>query len=43
MRLLAYGALADTSENYLCMSESEATEAIYKFCRWWWQCLEQPI
>jgi hypothetical protein len=43
MRLLAYGDLADTSDNHLCMSESEATEVIYKFCRRWWQCLEQPI
>ena len=33
MRLLAYGAPADTSDDYLRMAESTAIEAMYKFCR----------
>ena len=33
MRLLAYGAPADTADGYLRMAESTAIEAMYKFCR----------
>jgi hypothetical protein len=33
MRMLAYGAHADTQDDYLPMSESTGIECIYKFCR----------
>ncbi|XP_071681422.1 uncharacterized protein [Lolium perenne] len=33
MRMLAYGAPADTQDDYLRMSESTAIECMYKFCR----------
>ncbi|KAK1610284.1 hypothetical protein QYE76_033957 [Lolium multiflorum] len=33
MRMLAYGAPADTHDDYLRMSESTAIECMYKFCR----------
>jgi hypothetical protein len=33
MRLLAYGAPADTTKNYLHMAESTTIDAMYKFCR----------
>jgi hypothetical protein len=32
MRMLAYGAPADTQDDYLRMSESTAMECMYKFC-----------
>ncbi|XP_071678388.1 uncharacterized protein [Lolium perenne] len=32
MRMLAYGAPADTQDDYLRMSESTAIECMYKFC-----------
>ncbi|KAK1665945.1 hypothetical protein QYE76_054104 [Lolium multiflorum] len=33
MRMLAYGAPADTQDDYLRMSESTTIECMYKFCR----------
>ncbi|KAK1644998.1 hypothetical protein QYE76_062803 [Lolium multiflorum] len=33
MRMLAYGAPADTQDDYLRMSESTAIECMYKFCQ----------
>ena len=33
MRMLAYGAPADTQDDYLRMSESTAIECMYKFYR----------
>ncbi|KAK1682190.1 hypothetical protein QYE76_043038 [Lolium multiflorum] len=33
MRMLAYGAPADTQDDYLRMSQSTAIECMYKFCR----------
>ncbi|KAK1628920.1 hypothetical protein QYE76_003235 [Lolium multiflorum] len=33
MRMLAYGAPADTQDDYLCISESTDIECMYKFCR----------
>ncbi|KAK1604766.1 hypothetical protein QYE76_028439 [Lolium multiflorum] len=33
MRMLAYGAPADTQDNHLHMSESTSIECMYKFCR----------
>ena len=31
--MLAYGAPADTQDDYMRMSESTATESMYRFCR----------
>ena len=33
MRLLAYGALGHSADDYLCMAESTAIDCLYRFCR----------
>jgi hypothetical protein len=33
MRLLTYGALGDTADDYLHMAESSALDCLYKFCK----------
>ena len=33
LRMLAYGAPADTQDDYMCMAESTGHECMYRFCK----------